>query len=122
MTDSLFFGLCICFIGVIFYFISTRAEKKKTPMWFVTGGFINPDTITDVKEFNRENATMWRNYSVMYFAAGLIYFFDTKTAVVILLLACTVGLGWLFWKHSKIMAKYKCVAPKKVAKGNKKKK
>ena len=65
---------------------------------------------------------MWRNYSVMYFAAGLIYFFDTKTAVVILLLACTVGLCWLFWKRRKIVAKYKCVAPKKVSKGNKKKK
>ena len=121
MTGNIIWAICLCAMGAIFYAISAYADKKKTPMWFVTGGYISPDIISNVKEFNRENATMWRNYSVFYFAAGLIYFFDKTFAIVVLLLACTAGIGWLFWKHGKIMAKYKCDPPKKAPSKKKKK-
>ena len=120
MTSSIVWAVCMCGLGIIFYAISAYADKKKTPMWFVTGGYITSDTIKDVREFNRENATMWRNYSIFYFAAGIIHFFDKSFALIVLLLACTVGIVWLFLTHKKIMAKYKCDPPKKAPKKKKK--
>lgn len=117
---SILWLICVCGVGLIFFAISSYADKKKTPMWFITGGYISPDIISDVKEFNRENATMWRNYSALYFAAGLLYFVDRSFAIIVLLLTCTAGIGWLFWKHKKIMEKYKCDPPKRVPKKKKK--
>lgn len=119
MTGSVIWLICVCGVGLIFYAISVYAEKKTTPMWFVTGGLISSDVISDVKEFNRENATMWRNYSVVYFASGVLHFIDKPTAVIVLLFACTGGIVWLFWKHSKILQKYKCEPRRKVTKKRK---
>lgn len=119
MTGSILWLVCVCAVGLIFFAISSYAEKKKTPMWFITGGYISPDIISDVKEFNKENATMWRNYSVIYFASGVLHFIDKPTAMMVLLFACTGGIVWLFWKHSKIMQKYKCDPPKKIPKKKK---
>ncbi|MDO4745833.1 MAG: hypothetical protein Q4B18_04685 [Bacillota bacterium] len=120
MSGSIIWMICVCGVGLIFFGISNYAEKKTTPMWFITGGLVSPNIISDVKEYNRENATMWRNYSVTYFAAGIVHFFDQTLAIVVLALTCTVGIGWLFWTYKKILAKYKCDPPKKVAKKKKK--
>ncbi len=120
MTGSIIWLICVCGVGLIFFAISSYAEKKKTPMWFITGGYISPDIISNVKDFNRENATMWRNYSALFFAAGLLHFVDKEFAMLVLLLTCTAGIVWLFWKHKKIMAKYKCDPPKKAPKKKKK--
>lgn len=119
MTGSIIWMICVCAVGLIFFAISNYAEKKKTPMWFITGGLVSPDIISDVKEYNRENATMWRNYSVTYFAAGIVHFFDQTLAIVVLALTCTVGIGWLFWTYKKILAKYKCEPRRKVSKKRK---
>ena len=50
MTGSVIWLICVCGVGLIFYAISVYAEKKTTPMWFVTGGLISSDVISDVKE------------------------------------------------------------------------
>lgn len=120
MSTSVIWTICVCAVGLIFLAISNYAEKKKTPMWFVRGGYVSPDTITDVKAFNRENATMWRNYSALYFASGLLYFIDEGFAIILLIITGTFGIVWLFWKHSKIMTKYKCDPPKKAPKKKRK--
>lgn len=119
MTESIIWMVCVFVMGLIFYAISVYADKKKTPMWFVTGGHVSPDIISDVREYNRENARMWRNYALTFFAAGIVHFYDPRIAIVVLVLACTAGIGWLFWTYKKIFAKYKCDPPKRVPKKKK---
>ena len=122
MTVSIIWMVCVFGVGILFYLIGVYADRRTQPMWFFTGGHVSSDTISDVKEYNRENARMWRNYSLTFFAAGIVHFYDMTLALVVLILTCTAGLGWLVWTYKKILAKYKCEPPKKYPGGSGKKK
>ena len=55
------FGCALLFIGIGIY--AARLEK---PMWFWSGSTVDPETITNVKQYNRENARMLGLYSLWY--------------------------------------------------------
>jgi hypothetical protein len=76
-------------------------------MWFWSGSEVDPKTITDVKQYNRENARMWKLYSLWYFAAGAIAIWDALLAVVPLVLSCTVGMVILVATYNRIHEKHK---------------
>ena len=97
----------------IFYGIGFWAQKRNDPMHFYTGTTVDPKTISDIPAYNRENAKMWKVFSVPFWlcagcALGSIWF-DVLMIVSIVLLAlgCTVGIGWLICKYQKILKKYK---------------
>ena len=96
----------------IFYGIGVWAHKRKDPMHFYTGTTVDPRTISDIPAYNRENEKLWKTYSVPFFlcaacAFGSIWIEGLMTvSIVLLVLACTVGIGWLVWKYSKIHKKY----------------
>ena len=45
MTGSIIWMVCVCAVGLIFFAISNYAEKKKTPMWFITGGLVSQESV-----------------------------------------------------------------------------
>ena len=97
----------------IFYGIGFWAQKRSDPMHFYTGTTVDPKTISDIPAYNRENAKMWKAFSIPFWlcagcALGSIWF-DVLMIVSIVLLAlgCTVGIGWLICKYHKILKKYK---------------
>lgn len=121
MTGSIIWLIAVFAFGLIFYRIGAHAEKRKQPMWFITGTPLSAERVRDVKEFNRENARMWKNFSLPYFGAGIVHFYDERIAIVVLVLASTAGIAWLFWTYKKIRAKYECEPPKTYPKKKKKK-
>lgn len=121
MSENIIWIVCVFGCGIIFACIGGYAEKRKQPMWFWTGSIITSDTVSDVKAFNRENAKMWRNYSLPFFASGIVCFYSPLLALGILIVVCTAGIGWLIWTHKKIVEKYKCEPPKTYPKKKKKK-
>ena len=100
--------MCIVCFGcaILFFAIGIYARKLKKPMWFWSGTEVDPATITDVKEYNRENGVMWQLYSLWYLAAGLAEFWNAVLAVVILVLGCSVGIVLLVSSYLKIHKKY----------------
>jgi hypothetical protein len=68
---------------------------------------VDPKTITDIGQYNCENARMWKLYSLWYFAAGVAAIWDAIVAVVFLALGCTVGMVILVATYNKIHEKYK---------------
>ena len=100
---------CIVYFGcaILFYGIGIYAQRLQKPMWFFSGTEVDPKTITDVGQYNRENARMWKIYSLWYFASGVVYFWITWIAVAILVLSCTLGMGILIATFNKIEKKYK---------------
>lgn len=121
MTTDIIWTICVVAIGILFFLIGNYAEKRKQPMWFFLGGVVSPDRISDVKEYNRENAKMWKNYSLCFFAAAAVRFYDEALSLIVLLVICTAGIGWLVWTYKKILAKYECEPPKTYPKKKKKK-
>ena len=96
------FGCALLFLGIGVY-----AAKREKPMHFWAGSTVDESKITDVKAYNKENARMWMIYSLWYFASGIIYFWNEIISVVLLVLACTVGIGILVATFTKIEKKYK---------------
>jgi hypothetical protein len=76
-------------------------------MWFWSGTEVDPATITDVKQYNNENARMWKLYSLWYVAAGIAAIWNSIVAVVFLVLGCTVGMVIFVGTYNKIHEKYK---------------
>ena len=96
------FGCAALFLGIGIY--AARLEK---PMWFWSGVAVAPASITDVKQYNAENARMWALYSLWYWAAGFLWFWWPSAAVIVLIISATVGIGLLVRTYLKIERKYK---------------
>ena len=93
--------------AILFYSIGAYAQRKEKPMNFWSGVEVNPTEITDIGQYNRENGTMWKLYSLWYVAAGVAEFWNTIIAAAFLVLSCTMGIGILIATYNRIYAKYK---------------
>lgn len=96
------FGCAALFLGIGIY-----AQKREKPMWFYAGTTVDESKITDVKAYNKENATMWKLYSLWFWVSGALYFFNEIISVILLVLGCTLGIGVLLATFTKIEKKYK---------------
>lgn len=93
--------------ALLFWCIGIYAGKLEKPMWFWSGSQVDAAAITDVAAYNRENARMWKWYSLWYWAAGFAEFWNALAGVVILMLGCSVGIAILIRTYLKIEKKYK---------------
>ena len=101
--------MCVVSFGcaILFFAIGVYAKKLEKPMWFWSGIPVDAATISDVKQYNKENGTMWQLYSGWFFAAGLAEFWNTFAAAILLILSCTVGLPLLIVTYHRIYRKYR---------------
>ena len=117
MSGEEIFGLMImlgcCFgCGAMIYGIGIWAEKSKKPFGFWTYKEVKPESISDIPAYNRENGKMWKIYSIPYFLAALCGIggiwcpWLNALAVSLVILACTLGIGWLIWYYKRIFRKY----------------
>ena len=99
---------CVCFgCAILFYGIGAYAQRLEKPMWFWSGTEVDPAAITDIKQYNKANSTMWKLYSLWYFAAGAAKLWDDTLALVLLLLGCVAGIPQLICTYKAIERKYK---------------
>ncbi len=100
---------CITIFGcaILFFGLGVYAEKREKPMHFWAGTTVDASKITDVKAYNKENAKMWKIYSLWYFASGIVYFFKEWVAIALLVASCTLGMVILVATYNKIEKKYK---------------
>lgn len=113
IIGSIIMILCGFVCGFAFFGIGIWAKKSQKPMHFYSGTTVDPRTISDISAYNTENSVMWKIYSVPYFLSGFCGIgglFDGRFsygAFSLLLLAGTVGIGWLVWRYHRILEAYK---------------
>lgn len=108
--------LTVCCWGsaALFFGIGLWAGRRKTPMHFWAGTEIDPKTVSDIPAYNRENAVMWKVYSIPYWTAGALSLFLGRAqwcsiaAGILIALACFPGLLILIRHYRKIETKYIC--------------
>ena len=97
----------------IFYGIGVWAQKRKDPMHFYSGTTVDPRTISDVPAYNRENARLWKQYSIPFWICAACAFGSIwvevlmKISVALLVVGCTLGGIWLILKYNRILKAYK---------------
>ena len=117
MSGDQIFGVImlvgVCFgCGAMIYGIGLWAERSKKPFGFWTFREVKSETISDIASYNRENGKLWKLYSVPFFLAGFCGIggiwsrWLNVIAIILLVLACTLGIGWLIWNYKRIFRKY----------------
>ena len=107
MAGLIIWSITIFGCAILFYGMGVYAKRRETPMHFWAGSTVDPSKISDIKAYNKENANMWKIYSLWYFASGIVYFFNEIIGVIILMLACTLGIAILILTYNKIEKRYK---------------
>ena len=115
--EKLFGIILMIFINLmcagIFFGIGVWAQKRKDPAHFNSGTTVDPKTISDIPAYNRENARLWKQYSIPFWLCAACAFASIwaevlmTVSIIILVLACTVGIGWLVWRYQRILKTYK---------------
>ena len=116
MTGEEIFGVIIMtgigfLCGALFFGIGIWAERSKKPVHFWTGSTVDPKTVVDIPAYNRENARMWKVYSVPYWLCGifaLLSIINIQFSAVshIMIIVATVGIVWLILRYNRICKKY----------------
>ena len=96
----------------IFYGIGVWAQKRKDPAHFYSGTTVDPKTISDVPAYNRENAKMWKIFSVPFWLCALCAILSlfipwcSTVSIALLVGGCTVGIGWLITRYHRILKEF----------------
>ena len=117
MDGEAVFGIIMmaaCGFGcaALFYGIGIWAGKRSAPMSFWSGTTVDPETVSDIPAYNRENGNMWKTFSLPFWItgiSGLLSVFDMRfsvLALVMMLLACSGGVGWLLLRYKQICKRY----------------
>lgn len=106
MHESLIWYVILFGTAIMFDFIGSYARKREKPMWFWAGTEVDESKISDVKQYNKENGTMWKTYSLWFWAAGLAEIWSSAVALGILLMGGTVGLALLIYTYKRICKKH----------------
>lgn len=94
-------------LAVLFDGLGAYAWRRQEPMWFWTGTHVNPDTVSDIRAYNRANAIMWWVYALPYWVAALLNRRWPETAAQVVALAATAGLVLLVLTYLFIRRRYR---------------
>ena len=117
MNGDAIFGMiimafCNLLCAGIFYGIGVWAARRNDPMHFYSGTTVDPRSISDIPAYNRENAKMWKIFSLPFWLSticSILSFFVpwlSTVSIVLLIASCTVGIGWLIRKYNSICKRY----------------
>ena len=102
-----------CFAGgAVFFGVGVYAGRKKGPMNFWAGEQIAPESVTDIPAYNRQNAVMWKWYSLSYFLTGLCALLSIWSrgwnyiCLGTLVLGCCGGMIAVICRYRNIRRKY----------------
>ena len=92
--------------------LAKAAARSEKPFGFWSWKEVKPESVSDIPAYNRENARLWRIYSVPYFVAtavgilGIWLDIFALLCLVLLILAATLGLFWLICSYRRIEKRY----------------
>ncbi len=99
--------ICVGGCALTFPGIGIYAYRREEPMWFWSGSTVRREELADVEAYNHANGIMWGVYSIPHWLSTVLYLWYPETAITILVLACTAGLGVLIYAYHRIYQKYR---------------
>ena len=99
----------ICFsCAVLFLGLGIWSSRQRKPVSFYAGIAVKPESIRDVRRYNRACGRMWLLYSVPWFAAGIgaLWLGASMVVFALILLAAVPGSIWLLVRFNRIQREY----------------
>lgn len=108
MKESIPFLVILLFCSLIFISIGIYALKRKTPMHFWSGGDVNPESISNIKSYNKANGIMWIIYGLSFIFSGFItLLIGPGLGAILVSTICVGGLIVTVIVYNRIYNKYK---------------
>lgn len=104
--------ICCWGCGGLFFGLGLWALGRKKPMHFWAGSTIDPERVSDIPAYNRENGRLWILYSIPYWLSGVLYLVGMEDSwgsigcLALLVFAGTAGLYWLVKRYKRIERKF----------------
>lgn len=99
-----FISYLLC--AVPFWVIAKYQKDSKDPISFWSGDTSLKDKVKDVSAYNREMAALYNKYAWAFAGAAVGGAVHPLIGVVVLALACTVGIFLVYRAYKKILKKY----------------
>ena len=109
LNNVTYFSIASIFAGLVFIAVGIWAFCRKTPMHFWSGTTVSPETITDVKKYNKANGFMWVIASLIFFVAPIIAYKDFNLAITFFSIAIPSLLVILFISYNLILKYFSVV-------------
>lgn len=106
MREELIFFIIMWGIAVFYIIWGIRTGNKKEPAGFWTGEKISPESLTDIRAYNRACKRMWQLCSIPFWVCGPIVFLWPQAVIFIFAVCCVAGIGWLVWYYNRIRETY----------------
>ena len=105
--ENLIFPLIMIPCAASFTGLGIFAWKRKKPMWFWSGSEVKAWQLRDVAAYNRANGIMWLLFSLGFWAAAILGFFNVPAAGILVMAVCVLGIPGLMIAYNRIYKKYK---------------
>ncbi len=105
--EKLIFPLIMIPCAAAFTGLGIFAWKRKKPMWFWSGSEVKAWQLRDVAAYNRANGIMWLLFSLGFWAAAILGFFNVPAAGILVMVTCVLGIPGLVIAYNRIYKKYK---------------
>lgn len=106
-ADGVLWLICTVLCVLIFTGLGLYARFSDRPVAFYTGTVIKPETIRDIRAYNRAVSRMWFGYALPYALSGGVYFINVWAGVSLLVGASTIGVIIVILVWEKIYRKYR---------------
>ena len=107
MAEKVIIFMCAVLCAVPFFLIGYLNRNSDEPIAFFSGDTTLKNRIADVKAYNRVMAKLYCTYAIIVLITGLISFINPGVAIVMLLIECTLGLLFLYFKYKNLLEKYR---------------
>lgn len=100
-------ALLSCMLCAIpFWVIAKYNVNGKDPISFWSSDASLKGKVTDVPAYNREMAALYKKYAAGFVVTGLGFLVHPIVGVVLLVFACTVGIGLVYRSYKKVLQRY----------------
>lgn len=98
---------CVCCLLCSFpFFIISMDKDSLEPIGFWSGDKTLKGKVKDLKNYNREMASLYKKCGWAFVATGVIFVIFPVAGIVLLIFDCTLGI-YVIWRfYKKILAKY----------------
>ena len=100
-------ALVACLLcAVPFLIISIYDKESPEPINFWSGDTTLKSKVTNVQEYNREMAALYKKCALAFLIAGLGFLIVPVLGIVLLCFDCTVGIYVVYRGYKKLLSRY----------------
>lgn len=100
-------GFVSCLMcAVPFLIIAVYNKDSKEPINFWSGDTTLKTKVRQVREYNREMASLYKKCAIVFLLTGVGCLFTLEIGIILLCVDCTLGIYLVYRNYKKILSRY----------------